>query len=234
MSGLHSLISQGVSYLEPSSKSFISTRAFDSTNTAGTIFTYTTYVNASLQTIGTLVANANATATNCPVGRVVHVNGKKLLPNVNPSITKVYLGVYDPISFLNGYIDPTDSTWAIYDVTLGATYDLGTSNQDVVLGGQGAEPRFGRAVNATTTGTTTGGAAAIGAGHTGVLTIANAPTVITVTSSEIRTASVVLLTLGGATAANLRVSAITSGTSFAITSSAALAAADTIHYLIIN
>ena len=241
MSGLHSLISQGLSHLEQPNKHYISTRAFSSANTTGTVFTYTTSLNGSFQTVGTLAANANASAANCPVGRVLHANGRKLLPNVNPSITKVYVGVYDPISFLNGYIDPTDSTWAVYDVTLGPTYDLGTSSQDTLLGGQGAESRFGRVVNATATGTTTTGAANIGLGRTGVITVGavafTAANGITVTATEVKADSVILLTMGAAvsTAITLRVNSVAAG-SFVIIPSAAFAgnSTETIHYLIVN
>jgi len=244
MPGAHSNISQGLNYAEQPNKHYISTRAFSSTNTTGTIFTYTTSLNNSFQTVGTLTANANATAANCPVGRVVHSNGKRLYPNVHPNITKVWVGVFDPISFLNGYIDPTDSTWAVYDTTLGSTYDLGatgSTTQDTVLGGQGAESRFGRVVNVTATGTTTTGAANIGSGKTGVITVGavafTAANGITVTATEVKADSVILLTMGAnvSTAITLRVNSVAAG-SFIIVPSAAFAgnSTETIHYLIVN
>jgi hypothetical protein len=49
------------------------------------------------------------------------------------------VGVYDPVSGLNGYINLQDTTWAPYDATLGAVYDLGTANPDSTLGGDGAD-----------------------------------------------------------------------------------------------
>jgi hypothetical protein len=146
-------------YREQPNKAYISTRPFDSnSNTTGTLFTYSTSLNGNFQTVGSLQFNTNATAPNCPRGRLLHLNGKMLIPGVHPggaagvnpstgsttggtpaTLPFPLVGVYDPVSGLNGYINPQDTTWGSYDATLGATYDLGLANPDSTLAGNGTD-----------------------------------------------------------------------------------------------
>ena len=252
MSQPGSKISVGLSHRELPNKAYISTRAFNSG--AGALYSYSTSLNGNYQTVGSLVLNTGLTAANSPAGRVVHANGKVLIPGVNPGggvgVSPVtgggsstpsplpfpMIGVYDPVTGLNGYINPTDSTWAEYSASLAAFYD-NAANPDAVLGGQGAEPRYGRAfAGAATTTTPT---FATGTARVGLLTCTTASvTEITVTNSEVNSNSVILLTLqnasiaAGTGAPSLRVQSINSG-NFVIRC-AALAAGDVIHFLIIN
>lgn len=107
-------------------RSYITTAAFHQD-----IFAYTTSYNAAtftttgsltpLSTVGT------ATAANCPANRVLRENGKKLFPPglvvsnnttyaaPNPGVTTYMVGVYDPITFLSGFIDPNSKLFAIYN-----------------------------------------------------------------------------------------------------------------------
>jgi hypothetical protein len=67
------------------------------------------------------------TAANCPANRVLRENGKKLYPSglyvannttyaaPNPGVTTYMVGVYDPVSFLNGFIDPNSKLFAPYN-----------------------------------------------------------------------------------------------------------------------
>jgi hypothetical protein len=143
------------------------------------------------------------------------------------------IGVYDPVTGLNGYINPQDSTWALYDASLSAFYD-NASTPSTTLGGQGAEPRFGAVFNDAATTTTP--TFSTGAAHVGLLTCTTASvSAITVSNTEVTASSIILLTLRAASStASLRVSALTAGTSFVITPSAVLAAGDIIHFAIIN
>ena len=65
-----------------------------------------------LKEVGILTVNPNATVLNCPKGRILYENGKKLNPadgnfrGANDGIVRYMVGVYDPISGLNGFIDP--------------------------------------------------------------------------------------------------------------------------------
>jgi hypothetical protein len=249
MSQPGSKISVGLSHRELPNKAYQSTRAFNSG--AGALYTYTRSLNGNYQTVGSLNINAGSTANNCPIRRVVHANGKVLIPGVHPGggagvspatgtgsttpnpLPFPMIGVYDPVSGLNGYINPQDSTWAEYSASLSAFYDDGRTSADSVLGGQGAEPRFGRVF----AGAASVGPAAtvdIGSAHTGTIASADAATTtsIVVTSADVTASSIVLLTMQGATA-SARVSALTNG-SFTITPSAALGASDKVHFVIIN
>jgi len=85
-------------------RQYISIQPFDSdfyTYTTSTVFT-----NGNFVTTGTLSAVSGANATNCPEGRVLRENGKKLFPNANPGVPTFLVGVYDSTTFLSGFIDP--------------------------------------------------------------------------------------------------------------------------------
>ena len=107
-------------------RSYITTAAFHQD-----IFAYTTSYNAAtFTTTGTLTPLSTvgtATAANCPANRVLRENGKKLFPPglvvsnnttyaaPNPGVTTYMVGVYDPITFLSGFIDPNSKLFAIYN-----------------------------------------------------------------------------------------------------------------------
>lgn len=115
-----------VSYLNTPRISYITTAAFQND-----IFRYTTSLNPqTFQTTGTLTSLATvgtATASNCPANRILRENGKKLYPGglmvannttygaPNPGVTTYMVGVYDPISFLSGFIDPNSKLFAVYN-----------------------------------------------------------------------------------------------------------------------
>ena len=127
-------------YAQSYPKSYISTKPFN-----GEFYTYSTSLTAKLQTIG-ILAVSSASASICPAGRVLHLTGKKLIPGINDmtvlplSLTAptILFAVYDPISFLNGFIDLTSSTFAQYDQNVSNT--IGNS---VAFGGQGAKLNIG-------------------------------------------------------------------------------------------
>ncbi len=78
------------------------------------IFTYTTALNSTTYVIeGTLSAVSGATAGNCPQGRFLYENGRKLFTGANPGITTYMVGVFDPVSFLSGYIDPNSEKFTL-------------------------------------------------------------------------------------------------------------------------
>jgi len=79
------------------------------------IFKYTVTQNPStFRVTGTLSAVPGATAGNCPVGRVLRENGKKLYPGANPGISTLMVGVFDNQSMLSGFIDPNSPKFAVY------------------------------------------------------------------------------------------------------------------------
>ena len=125
-------------YNKQPQKAFITTAPFNTK-----LFTYSTSVNSSFQTVGSLVVNTAATAGNCPANRVLHANGKTLIPGVNPTVTKPYIGVFDSVSGLNGFIDGTDPVFATYDTNFPFQYDSGLQPAISTLGGEGANIRAG-------------------------------------------------------------------------------------------
>lgn len=99
---------------------YISTAPFN-----GAFFKYTTSFNPTTFTnTGSLTTVTGATVANCPAGRVLRANGKKLYPPSStldavgpyPGVTTLMVGVYDSISCLTGYIDPNSSMFAYYNV----------------------------------------------------------------------------------------------------------------------
>jgi hypothetical protein len=106
-----------------SRRSYISTAPF-----YNDFFTYTVTMNPTTYVkAGTLTA-VTTTQALCPANRILVENGKKLYPSgiitagdttngVGPySGVKTYMvGVFDSVSFLNGFIDPNSKIFAIYN-----------------------------------------------------------------------------------------------------------------------
>jgi hypothetical protein len=177
-------------YNKQPQKTFVTTVVFNTK-----LFTYTTSLNANFQTVGSLVANTDATATNCPVNRVLHANGKTLLPGVNPSVTKPFIGVFDPVSGLNGFIDATDPAFANYDVNFPFQYNSGLQPAISTLGGQGANVRQGTDAGLLTQTSGLVGSLSVNLGDStsGELKFAANSSTITVTGTQITTSSRVFL-----------------------------------------
>jgi len=53
--------------------------------------------------------------TLCPAGRVLRESGRRLYPGANPGINQYYVGVYDPVTFLKGFIDPNGGVFAEFN-----------------------------------------------------------------------------------------------------------------------
>jgi hypothetical protein len=147
-------------YAQQYPKAFIASKPFNND-----FFTYTVSKNAALQTIGTL-GFVTTVEARCPAGRVLHATGKKLYPNVNPMNNtfpltpvsgtsllagkKFLMAVYDPISQLSGFIDPSSTMFAKYDQLLDNTFDLGpTANLRTYGAAQAASPLGGLAGKVT-------------------------------------------------------------------------------------
>jgi hypothetical protein len=130
-------------------KTLVSTAAFHND-----FYTYTVPRNpATGVTTGVFTLVAGATATTCPTGRVLHMTGRKLYPDVNPMTTfvggltekKFLVSVYDPISFLNGFVDPSSDKFNNFDQNLPNFFNLGRNGSGVEWpgGGKGEESAGG-------------------------------------------------------------------------------------------
>lgn len=75
---------------------------------------------ALLREVGTLTLNSAATPANCPAGRVLHENGRKLnprdvfFPGSNPPVATYMVGVYDPVTFVSGFINPNAPVFSVF------------------------------------------------------------------------------------------------------------------------
>ena len=149
MSGLVHSDGRG-DFAQTNDKSLVANAAFNNE-----FYTYKTSINSSFATVGTFTLVTGATAATCPAGRVLHLTGRKLYPGVNPMNTfvgllavagnpKFLVSVYDPITNLTGFIDPTSLSFSKYDQNLPNFFDRGpTANTTYYgtanppLGGQG-------------------------------------------------------------------------------------------------
>jgi hypothetical protein len=68
------------------------------------------------------------------MGRILRENGRKLYPGANPGVDQFYVGVYDPVSFLSGFIDPNNGIYAPFNENK-PTY-VGDSTDDYVNNSQ--------------------------------------------------------------------------------------------------
>jgi hypothetical protein len=107
------------------------------------LFTYSTSLNASYQTVGSLVVNPAATSGNCAAGTILRENGKKLMAGKNPNLTdpnsnKSYtylVGVYCSLPpFLSGYIDPNSALFALFSTDKSPQDNNGSEVKDGITG----------------------------------------------------------------------------------------------------
>jgi hypothetical protein len=197
------------SYSNQKQQSYLTAQPFNTK-----LFNYSTSINSQFQTVGTLTVNPLATATNCPANRVLNSTGRVLVPGANPGINSPLVGVYDPISGLNGFIDPTDPTFGTYNTLLPNQYNLGISSVIATVSGQGANNRVGvdsgLLVAASVNGGVNAGNASIGQfqPYTG----AAGTSTITVSSSQIINTSRVFLTQANSSASQTGFSTLVGGT----------------------
>ena len=62
-----------------------------------------------------VLARVTEDETLCPAGRILRESGRRLFPGSSPGINQYYVGVYDPITFLKGFIDPNGGIFAEYN-----------------------------------------------------------------------------------------------------------------------
>jgi hypothetical protein len=219
-------------YVQRTDKTLVSTKAFDAE-----FYTYTAGTNpATFAPTGVFSVVAGATATTCPAGRVLHLTGRKLFPDVNPMTTfvgtaltakKFLVSVYDPISFLNGFIDPTSSTFAKYDQNVPNFFNLGRDGSGVewVGGGQGVSIHTSDSgALSTTNGLTVAGRNA----STGSVAITGGGGTVTVTTTAAIATSRIFLTQIAGTATTAVV--VAAAGSFTVT----FGGASTWNFLVVN
>ena len=233
-------------------KSFVATKAFNAE-----FYQYTASRAADLSMVGTLVTHASATANRCPAGRVLHANGKKLVPGVNPmtaftggatvTTPKFMIGVYDTHSMLSGFIDPTSSTFAVYDKNRPASdylVDLNTSgvtaSQAASYGGQGAKLMSSHNSAALAAADINGAtvlpaqSVAAGSARSGSITLSATATTITVNSTAVTANSLVLLSVVDAAAGAGTFAVLTAAPAAGSFVFATNASAKTVQFVVVN
>lgn len=97
-------------------RSYISINSFNND-----VYNYSCGLNESLlREVGTLSHNPLANSDNCPSGRILHENGRKLnpsdvyFPGANSGVNTYMVGVYDPVSFISGFINPNSPNFSVY------------------------------------------------------------------------------------------------------------------------
>jgi hypothetical protein len=119
-----------------SKRSYVTTGPFHNS-----IYTYITALNTTtfrqegeLILVGTSPSGVTLTATNCPGGRILRENGRKLYPGVNPGLLSgdtfqgaanfqgnteaanhFWVGVFDAVTGVKGFINPNASTFSVYN-----------------------------------------------------------------------------------------------------------------------
>jgi hypothetical protein len=226
-------------------KSFVATKAF---NVEFYQYAASRATNLSMQ--GELVLHAEATANRCPAGRVLHANGKKLIPGVNPMTVfttpagatiqapKFMLGVYDPQSMLNGFIDPTSPTFAVYDKNrpasaylAEATGNLAEATAVAAMGGQGAALLTANNAAALTA---TAGVVAAGSARSGSIALGASAGPFTVNSTAVTANSLVLLSVVDAAAAAGTFAILTAAPSAGSFVFATNASSKTVQFVVVN
>jgi len=246
MSGLLTHSEGRGDFSQPTSKSVKATAPYNND-----FYTYTVTTNSSFQKVGTFTL-VTSDATLCPVGRVLHLTGAKLVPGINPMNTFVggltsagvtspgrfMLKVYDPVSFLSGYIDPTLGIFSRYDQNLPNFFDLGTTGANPPLGGPNGKVSASQAANASlTTATPVAGVVAAGSASSGSITFSGSAvnTSVIVSTTAVTSTSIIMLSWGAGTPTqfNQWVSAKSALTSFTISYSSAMSAGTT-NWVIFN
>lgn len=141
-----------------SKRSYITTGPFNSA-----IYTYTSALNPTtfrqegrLALVTASPSGVALTAVNCPAGRILRENGRKLYPTVNPGLlsgdtfqgtanfqgateaaNRFWVGVFDSVTGVKGFINPNASTFTVYnsDKSL-EVVDINETNGAGVTGGR--------------------------------------------------------------------------------------------------
>jgi hypothetical protein len=163
MSAPASYINPTVNVKQQPNQAYVALQAFDTQ-----LSNYTTSLNPQFQTIGEFSNVPNATAANCPAGRVVYATGKVLVPGANPNVTTPMIKIMDPNSGLSGFVTLNPVYFAPYSQVLSVqntTSDVnGTLSLTTDLGGAGSNASVGGSLTVDNGLTVNAGGATITAG----------------------------------------------------------------------
>lgn len=129
--------SVGSTYEDASKIAYLATRTFQND-----LFSYTPTYNDSTQVRSGILAApiSGATSVTCPVGRFLYETGKKLIPGAHPGVKTLMIGVFDPVSFLSGFIDPNSEVFTRMNEDKSAMLDTITTAGTLDFGVFGRNP----------------------------------------------------------------------------------------------
>ena len=109
---------------------FVATSSF-----VNNFYKYTLTSNDTTRVVtGALGAVTGATPANCPAGRILKENGRRLYSNADPGISTFMVGVFDSVTGYSGLIDPNASLFQRYtneraaDLADGLDYSVGSGS----------------------------------------------------------------------------------------------------------
>lgn len=109
---------------------FVATSSF-----VNNFYKYTLTSNDTTRVVtGALGAVTGATSNNCPAGRILKENGRRLYSNADPGISTFMVGVIDSVTGYSGLIDPNASLFQRYtneraaDLADGLDYSVGSGS----------------------------------------------------------------------------------------------------------
>jgi len=216
---------------EVSARSYISADTYNDN-----FFSYVVSTGPSPQfkKTGALVAVNGATSVNCPAGRILRENGKKLFPDAYDGVHTYMVGVFDIISNLSGYINPNDPVFAPFNGDRPNYLKDSVNSQAKNLGA----PTLTQGHVVCSGDIITGGSLILNSGNTGVANmtsgvISGSFRKLTVNAAHCHAGSTIMLTYAGQNASGiLSAEAIADG-SFQIVSSSTTDHS-TVMYLIVN
>lgn len=216
---------------EVSARSYISTEPYN-----GNFFSYSVKTGPSPQfkKTGTLVTVTGATSVNCPLGRVLRENGKKLFPDAYPGVTTYMVGVFDIINNLSGYINPNDPVFAPFNGDRPNYLKDSVNSQAKNLG----SPVLTQGNVLCSGDVITGGSLILNSDSTGVADLSTGSVIgsfrkLTVNAANCHVGSIIMLTYSGQNHTGVLSAEAISNGSFQIVSSN-IADAGTVMYLIVN
>jgi len=127
----------GNSFLNSPRRTYIASREF-----SGDFYQIVGPDDNGLYTLGGVTG---ADAGNCPVGRVLRENGKKIYPNQYKGIVYYLVGVYDEQSFLKGFINPNSPCFAVLNTDM-PTYLTSINGNGEAADNDGGLPNRGNSV----------------------------------------------------------------------------------------
>ena len=230
-----------------SKRSYVSTGAFNNS-----IYSYVTALNPTtfrqegrLALVTASPTGVALTATNCPGGRVLRENGRKLYPGVNVGLAvgdtyqgatvgttttnHFWVGVFDAVTGVKGFINPNTPKFVVYN----SDKSLEVVDQDETNGtGVSDDLATNGLLVLTNTVSGTSNPLAAGSAVVGTFTLAGATPVVVNTTAVATTSKIFLSrnTLGG-TMGNFSITAQTAGT-FSVTGTAL--DTSTVNWLVIN